>query len=159
MFKKLLQVKASSNYTKKTRQKQLFQHNKIILIDTWKKNTRLSNLYGSWGPENTQEKPPSNPRSNQQHTSFWKPVPTPRWWEAVWRNIYPCTSMCRHALCVYLKKTKLHSTHPKKSNQNKNRQTLKKTQTTKKQRKNTIKHTYKPPDQPGIKINLFCFQE
>lgn len=35
MFKKLLQVKASSNDTKKTRQKQLLQHYKIILIDTW----------------------------------------------------------------------------------------------------------------------------
>lgn len=88
MFKKLLQVKDSSNYTKKTRQKQLLQHNKIVLIDTWEHNTLLSNLYVSWGPENTQQKPPSNPRCSQQHTSFWKPVSTPWWWVSLKKYLY-----------------------------------------------------------------------
>lgn len=48
MFKKLLQVKASGNYIKNTRQKQPLQHNKILLTDTWEHNTLLSNLYISW---------------------------------------------------------------------------------------------------------------
>lgn len=161
MFKKLLQVKASSNYTKKARQKQLLQHSKIILIGTWEHNTLLSNLYMSWGPENTHQKPPSNPRCNQQHKGFWKPVPSAWWWESVWRNTYPCTSMCRHAHMSIQRKlnyTAPTQKKPKPKQKPTNPQPSKKP---KPPRKSMIEgiHREKAPNQPGIKTKIFCFQE